>query len=254
MASHPHLHLSQAAQCLAHWCTVAQPSEALLYLSNGAAQLCLTHRGSDIEHRLPAGWQGLLCARSGLCLLEGTARVWPVAPSGLVKLQYFIDQGSCSTLGEQRGEPLGLLAAPLACLYNRTVLEQWYLDQAVQAQAAYRAFAAALRYRESYRLVSFLSQQATEEGTLGSMAQRYGVSVAHFRRLCHIALGAGGKSQLRDWRTATALLAVADGPASLTEVALNCGYASSSHFARDIRQMLGVVPSSLIDITRLAAR
>jgi len=44
-----------------------------------------------------------------------------------------------------------------------------------------------------------------------------------------------------------------EGAASLTDVALEFGYASSSHFSKEIRELVGVAPSSLIDITRLSS-
>ena len=45
---------------------------------------------------------------------------------------------------------------------------------------------------------------------------------------------------------------MAEGPASLTDVALEFGYASSSHFSKEIRELVGIAPSSLIDITGLS--
>lgn len=251
MASHFFFN-PRLAQCLAHWCGAGQPPEALLYLRNGPSFLRLGHRGGQREQRLAPHWQGMLSARGGLRLLEGAARAWPVIPSTLVKLQYFIDQACVPETLCGRGEPFGVLAVPPGPWLRHNALEQWYLGQAMQGHADYRAFASALRVHEGYQLVGFLNRHAAQACTLRALAERYGVSVSHFRRLCHSALGGRSKRELRDWRAATALLTLAEGPASLTEVALNCGYASSSHFARDIRQLLGVMPSSLVDITRLA--
>ena len=41
---------------------------------------------------------------------------------------------------------------------------------------------------------------------------------------------------------------------SLTDVALEFGYASSSHFSKEIRELVGFSPSSLADITDLSSK
>ncbi len=38
------------------------------------------------------------------------------------------------------------------------------------------------------------------------------------------------------------------GGGSLTDVALEYGYASSSHFSKEVRELLGVAPSRLLDL------
>lgn len=237
---------------LAQWCARSHPPERLLFVRNGAAPLHLAHRGGRSDCHLPASWQGLLSIHGSLRLCSGSALVWPLAQAPMVKLQFFIDQASPPPAHLAEGQPLGWLAAPP--VHSHGSLQRWYVTQVLQGQADTQAFAQALRRWESYRLVCFLHQHSVEGTKVHELAARYGVSVSHFRRLCHQALGTGGKTELRDWRAARALLAVADGPVSLTDVALDHGYASSSHFSRDIRRMLGVMPSSLVDITRLPSQ
>lgn len=41
---------------------------------------------------------------------------------------------------------------------------------------------------------------------------------------------------------------------SLTDVALEFGFASSSHFSKEIRDLVGYSPSSLADITHLSSK
>ena len=100
----------------------------------------------------------------------------------------------------------------------------------------------------------FLLEQGTRSEKLTTLAQRYGVSVSHFRRLCHQALGSAAKPALRGWRTAQALLNMSLGDGSLTDVALEFGFASSSHFSKEIRELVGFTPSSLADITYLPGK
>ncbi|MCY1441609.1 Invasion protein InvF [compost metagenome] len=97
-------------------------------------------------------------------------------------------------------------------------------------------------------MVRYLLEQGTGQDSLQMLARRYGVSVSHFRRLCHQALGGATKPALRGWRVARALLESIREGRSLTEVAQNQGYCSSSHFSREVRELLGVAPSQLGDI------
>ncbi|MBD1552379.1 helix-turn-helix domain-containing protein [Pseudomonas sp. C2L12B] len=189
-----------------------------------------------------------------LYVAQGDAWVQPLANAGLAKLQFFIDQGlplPCHPEGNQ----------PSFGLWGEHVPEQggdgltrWYLAKAVEGGGDYAAFAQALRNTESYRLVAFLSDSRNAQEKLNVLARRYGVSVSHFRRLCRTAIGGTVKTELREWRTARALLTLAQGATSLTEVALELGYASSSHFSKEIRELVGVVPSRLSDITRLSSK
>ncbi|MFF7062385.1 helix-turn-helix domain-containing protein [Pseudomonas sp. NPDC008258] len=168
-------------------------------------------------------------------------------------MQFFIDQGGMPGVQPARSEPWAVLSEGLGQGRAAAGLEPWYLTLALQGEAAYRAFASHLRNSESYKLLGFLLEQGSGSEKLQDLAGRYGVSVSHFRRLCRQALGGAAKSELRGWRTAQALLSMAEGTASLTDVALEFGYASSSHFSKEIRELVGVAPSSLIDITRLSS-
>jgi len=244
----------EGTQSLDDWCATEQLPEQLLYLCNGPALLILGHREGTQQWQFEPHWQGLLTVRLGLTVIAGAAQVCQLLAAGLIKLQFFIDQAFAVGEKPHAKGPLSSLIGPEAMMNDDFHLEQWYLGQALQREPEYLAFAQALRCGESYRLVSFLSNEGGMGGKMHLLAERYGVSVSHFRRLCRRALGSRSKTELREWRTARALLAVAEQPASLTEVALNHGYASSSHFSKEIRDFLGVMPSSLTDITRLSGK
>jgi len=187
--------------------------------------------------------------------VNGDAQI--VAPNNgaLVKLQVFIDQ-AMPVVEHGRCLPLASLAVAPQVLSSEQTLRRWYISQTLAGSPESAAFARLLRQSESYRLVRFLLEQSAASEKLNDLARRYGVSVSHFRRLCHQALGGAAKPELREWRSAQALLSLAlsQGKSSLTEVALEFGFASSSHFSKEIRELVGVAPSSLIDITRLSSK
>jgi len=236
---------------LRDWCALTQSGEQVIRIRNGCDVLCLAHRERSAFLCLAPGWQGLLVLRPGLQVLSGSAWVLPLSQTNLFKLQLFIDQGGVPEVRPAPGEPWAVLSEGLGQGRAAPALESWYLTLALQGDAAYQTFARHLRSSEHYQLLGFLLEQGSGREKLQDLAGRYGVSVSHFRRLCRQALGGAAKSELRVWRTARALLSMAEGAASLTDVALEFGYASSSHFSKEIRELVGIAPSSLIDITGL---
>lgn len=231
----------------------AQLTVQIVAIVVGEQPLTLAHRGCIDLYRFPRGWSGLLAFSPGINVIDGDAAILQVERAGLVKLQAFVDQAmppaTCSA-----NQSLASMAAPQAVLNSAASLKSWYVTQVMSNSNALQPFARFLRQSESYRLVCFLLEQSAASEKLCSLARKYGVSVSHFRRLCHEALGGAAKPEMREWRTAQALLAMARGKQSLTDVALEFGFASSSHFSKEIRELVGVTPSSLIDITRLSSK
>ncbi|MCK3838860.1 MULTISPECIES: helix-turn-helix domain-containing protein [Pseudomonas] len=235
------------------WCSSVKAGDQVLHIRNGSSVLHLSHRDSSVCGWLAPGWQGLLAWRQGLQVVEGSAEVLPLSCASLVKLQFFIDQGVEPDFQVSNSQPWAALSDEGAKHQTLAELESWYLAQCLQGGWEHREFAQHLRRSESYQLLGFLLERGAHSEKLRDLAGRYGVSVSHFRRLCRQALGGAAKSELRDWRAAKALLTMVEGTGSLTDVALEFGYASSSHFSKEVRELVGVAPSSLIDITRLSS-
>ncbi|WP_080971103.1 helix-turn-helix domain-containing protein [Burkholderia cepacia] len=144
------------------------------------------------------------------------------------------------------------VAPPLYVIPDNTLgrtrknFEQYIIAQHITATAEWIAFCDHIRALETYGIARFLLCESVDRDVrLEKLAKRYGLSPSHFRRLCRTTLGQGAKHQLRNWRLARSLLDMVDRSAPLTTVALNNGYASSSHFSSEVRSMLGVKPSEL---------
>ncbi|WP_206194298.1 AraC family transcriptional regulator InvF [Serratia proteamaculans] len=146
--------------------------------------------------------------------------------------------------------PLSLLDKTV--LESRKRCEYWFLQEMLNPSSNFKNFFNFLRQRESYWLVRFLLAETSASRTLQELGLQYGVSYSHFRRLCCNALGGGGKAKLRDWRMARSLLDAIEGQENLTQVAIKHGYASSSHFSYEIKELLGVSPRGLINTIRMA--
>ncbi|BCX66956.1 helix-turn-helix domain-containing protein [Pseudomonas izuensis] len=231
----------------------ARSSERVLHLRVSESPVQLVSQQCATVGCLPTGWEGLI-AMSGAFEAHGSMQALPIAQAPLVKLQVFIDLGNA--LNDQRPGPAPWAALPVAypTVQCERALERWYIEQSMVGGVAYQAFASVLRHTEGYGLVRFLLEQGTHSEKLTTLAQRYGVSVSHFRRLCRQALGTAAKPALRGWRTAQALLNMSLQGGSLTDVALEFGFASSSHFSKEIRELVGFTPSSLADITYLPGK
>lgn len=229
----------------------ARSGERVLHLRVSESTLLLD---SVQHHRLPAGWEGLIAVGEALQMCGGCVQVRPLSESLLVKLQVFIDLGDAQIDQRPRHGLWAMLPVTHEAVRSERALERWYIEQAMGGSPAFQRFAGVLRHTESYGLVRFLLEQGTRSEKLTDLAQRYGVSVSHFRRLCHQALGSAAKPALRGWRTARALLNMSLQEGSLTDVALEFGFASSSHFSKEIRELVGFTPSSLSDITFLPGK
>lgn len=238
-------------------CTTRFPdahcSDRVLHLRVGQSPVYLVCEPCAQTCCLPAGWEGLM-AINGAFEVKGRLQAQSIVQAPLMKLQVFIDLGSVPNDHRSRQAPWALLPVAYPNIESEQALERWYIAQAMAGGEAWQAFASVLRHTESYGLVRFLLEQGTRSEKLATLAQRYGVSVSHFRRLCRQALGTAAKPALRGWRTAQALLNMSLQEGSLTDVALEFGFASSSHFSREIRELVGFTPSSLTDITYLSGK
>ncbi|MGE8152699.1 helix-turn-helix domain-containing protein [Pseudomonas vancouverensis] len=231
----------------------ARTGERVLYVRVGESPVHLVSLQCVSTVCLPTGWEGLVAA-SGSFTLSGALQFLPIAQTPLVKLQVFIDMGNEPAEHPSVQAPWATLAVKHSAVRCERALERWYIEQAMAEAPGYRAFASQLRHGENYGLIRFLLEQGTRSEKLSALAQRYGVSVSHFRRLCRQALGTATKPALRGWRTARALLDMSLQDRTLTDIALEFGFASSSHFSKEIRELVGFTPSSLADITYLQGK
>ncbi|MFJ3482245.1 helix-turn-helix domain-containing protein [Pseudomonas sp. NPDC090202] len=230
----------------------ASTSERIVSVQVGELGLDLGCIGGAVSYWLPPGWSGLWAYRSGVLSCKGGERSSEAPAVNLVKLQVFMDRAA-DAVETGGGADFVTLAVPAEDLACAQALERWYVTQCMTGSVACRQFSSWLRQSERYQVVSFLLREESLSSKLCELAGRYGVSISHFRRLCHQALGCTAKTELREWRTARALLAKSR-KETLTDLALTFGFSSPSHFSKEIRELLGVSPSSLNDITRLSSR
>jgi len=208
------------------------------------------HDGRQLESSLPAG-QGVLVACSDVCLrvVEGQVEVRRLGVINFAKLLAFIDV--VEPAGMQATDQISdTVSVPLDAIHvrDRRSLEYWFIRQLIQGDASFRSLSAFLRRLENYWLVKYLVSESSQQKNVGDLGNEYGLSYSHFRRVCKAALGSSVKSELKIWRAARSLLDVVGGRETMTEIAIRHGYASSSHFSTEIKNLFGLSPRAIMEL------
>jgi len=123
------------------------------------------------------------------------------------------------------------------CIAN---FERWLIGRVVRHVASVQTLLAFVRAQESYELVRFLLAERLRFRTVGELAIRYGLSESHFRRLCRQVFGCGLKHELMRWRAAAGALAFVEERRNMTDIAIGNGFATASHFSRDVKSLFGI--------------
>ncbi|MEB0140397.1 MULTISPECIES: helix-turn-helix domain-containing protein [unclassified Undibacterium] len=245
-----------------HWLTAGPqllqlPDLFALEVGGEGLQLVL-FQGKNISHIcFTPGWRGVVVFdQSPVQISVGSALCQDGDISVLTKLQAFMDADCGLEMNHSmpNARLVSCAGSGLAMLSDRRTIENWFLSQMITEPEQMLAISALLRRLESYALVRFLLTERAEKKNLRELAQSYGISYTHFRRLCNRALGGSVKFELNQWRMARALLDLVDSRCNFTEVALKHGYASSSHFSNEVRGQVGVSPRGLSDIIKLAGK
>lgn len=101
------------------------------------------------------------------------------------------------------------------------------------------------------RLTDYIESRLDEDLSLDSLAAVAGISVPHLTPLFRRTFGRTVHRYVMERRVERARELLSQGRDSITEVALDCGFAHASHLARWMRRLAGVRPS---DIARQAGR
>lgn len=191
-----------------------------------------------------------LIVRCGAMKISSRGGEWsfhPVSLPGAVKLLAFLeaarelgDSDRCNCASASTCAVIEVPGDLTICNFDR-----WLITRVVDVPREANLLLAFLRSQEGYGLVRFLLREHTRLQTVSALAERYGVSEGYFRRLCRQALGRGLKSELRQWRAVRAVLQIVGNDENLTEIAMNNGFSSPSHFSREVRVLFGISPRQL---------
>jgi len=165
---------------------------------------------------------------------------WGLAPQ-LDAYEPLVEQAVRSLLSELHSPaPAGRLFADSLGVALTTRLLQGYAR--IRAPAPQR-----LSRPQERRLAEYIESHLDDGLSLQRLASVAGISVPHLTPLFRRTFGLTVHRYVMERRIARARDLLAGGRFSITEVALECGFAHASHLARWMRRLVGVRPS---DITR----
>ena len=216
----------------------------LVCAGDAAAQLRIRNgAGAGQQYPLAAGSTLLLCAGNRPLSLWGDDCSLHPIDSGICRLLAFHDHA----MDVQRAVPADRrqsIVLPIdRDLRNADVARDWLMEHLVEKDPDVAQVASAWALCEPYQLVRFV----LEHPGLGvqQLADRYGLSVAQFRRIGRKAFGRSLKEQLRLLRAGRVLHRYAETGETFTRLSSDFGFSSPSHFCSEIKSLLGRSPSSI---------
>ncbi len=227
-----------------------QPSLLWLCACDDAV-ITITCNKKNEKHQVEANSKRLLVTMAArMKVLSGRVSYRELDCAQLVKLQAFLDEAGGKEVNFCRTCSSALLPLPTRICADTRSLEYWYVNQARRSEPEHFRFASVLRGTEWYNLIRFLLMESEllPSGNIRDMCAKYGLSIAHFRRLSRYALGKTTKVGLRDWRLVRALLEFSGADKNMTTVAMDYGYSSLSHFSYEVRDTFGLSARELKQI------
>ncbi|MGC1550483.1 MAG: AraC family transcriptional regulator [Rhodanobacter sp.] len=103
-------------------------------------------------------------------------------------------------------------------------------------------------------VLEYIDAHLDEDLTLAELASVAGFSLSHFKPLFKQAVGMPVHRFVLERRVEHARIRLLEGNGSLTEIALEAGFAHPSHMARCMRRLLGLSPSQIADAPRTRFR
>ncbi|TCV96391.1 AraC family transcriptional regulator [Luteibacter rhizovicinus] len=99
-------------------------------------------------------------------------------------------------------------------------------------------------------VIEYIEAHLDEDLTLAELAGVAGFSLSHFKPLFKQAVGMPVHRFVLERRVERARIRLLEGGMSLTDIALETGFAHSSHMARCMRRVLGLSPTQVADSSR----
>ncbi len=160
----------------------------------------------------------------------------------------FVDEGDLITCaGSTAAIDLGLYLVARHC--GREKAQQAVRHMMLQGmrpaklpQAHFYADLAEIKDVRVRQAAHYIEQRIDNPPSLDAVARYVGVGRRQLERAFHDALGLSPMAFQRSLRLEYASWLLLNNPRSITEIALDCGFADGAHFSRDFRTRFGVTP------------
>jgi len=194
-------------------------------------------------YRLRPGHSLLIASADRPTRIAGNGLQLRALPNDVSRLLAFHDHGRGINRDIPPDRSLHATLRVVADLGDDAVVHHWLIKQLLVDAPAFRELAALLARREAYQLVRFVLDHPGHG--VQQLADRYGLSVAQFRRIGRKAFGRSIKEQLRLLRAGRVLHCYADTGRSFTRLSSDFGFSSPSHFCSEIKSLLGSAPRAI---------
>ena len=104
--------------------------------------------------------------------------------------------------------------------------------------------------RRLRQVLSYIEDNLSQEISLGDVAAVGGLSISHFKSLFRESVGLPVHQYVIRRRVECAKRLLGEGKLSISQIALEAGFAHQSHLARHMRRLLGVSPRTLRETLR----
>lgn len=228
------------------------PGDAMVAVAGDAARtLCLTAEGDEslLWHLLP-GERLLFTSTTGLSV-KGDVRLVPFDLVRILRVLAFFEHCSDIHSIAPSDKPKLVTYRCSQSIEHPKAAVTWLITAIAANDPQLSRFADVWRSLEIYQLVRYVLSHEPSTN-VDMLAERYGLSVAHFRRKCRKIFDRPLKQELRILRAARALLEYPQSQQSLTRLAEDNGYASPSHFCSEIKSLVGISPRGLFRAVTLA--
>jgi AraC family transcriptional regulator len=225
---------------------IATPQHALLISAGQPYRIsfpgcigdrCLALRFSSqaLAHAMPEAMSG---DGFDLATFSAHALLPPAAMLARSRLWWRLEQGQIDALeAEERG--IDLLEAALSAARRLRAAPQRGRRTARDGDGSWR------RMRPVVRTVEAIGTEPERKWTLGELAALASVSPSHLAHVFRAATGLPVYGYVMRSRLVRALDAVLESEAALTEIALDTGFSSHSHFTAKFRALFGCTPQQL---------
>lgn len=207
-------------------------------------QFCVVPAGSSTRWTLSGPAQSLLLRVAPALLHEAAQELGRGAaldPAIHIRDRHIEHIGWMMQAEDRAGHPGGrLFADSLASALAARLLALQTGTRIGAASGPRRLPAWRLRQVEDY-----IEANLERDLTLAELAAVAGYSLSHFKALFRAAAGLPVHRYVLERRVARARQRLLEGRLGMTEIALEAGFAHSSHMARCLRRLLGVSPAEL---------
>lgn len=225
-------------------------SGACWWIAAGSEQDCAIALSRETQEEniilSPSGSGVLGLEAMTITVNSGSLTVFPADLIALARMQAYIDSALKMETKLQTRRYFGFSQCKHKKLPAANFFESWLVERNIFHDDGSNNIISILRSTEWYWLVSYLLGVERQGGKgVKGLGAGYGISGSHFRRLAKRALGNTTKEEMCRWRLTRALFNLLETNESITDIALNNGYSSTSHFSTDFKNAIGFPPREL---------